>query len=89
MASQRNGTIYVGSTVDMAKRAWEHRTGIVEGFTKRHGCRLLVWYEVHETLWSARVREQRVKDWKRAWKLRLIEEANPLWNDLTATLLPL
>lgn len=82
MASERNGTIYIGSTNDLVRRAWEHRNGVVEGFTKRYDCRLLVWYEVHGDLESARVREFRMKAWKRAWKMREIEGFNPDWEDL-------
>lgn len=82
MASQRNGTLYLGSTDNLARRVWEHRNGMVEGFTKRYGCKMLVWYEAHEDLMSARQREYRMKEWKRAWKLREIEGLNPDWNDL-------
>ena len=82
MASRRNGTIYIGSTTDLARRVWEHRNSVIDGFTKRHGCKVLVWYEVHGDLEAARVREFRMKDWKRAWKLREIEGFNPDWNDL-------
>ena len=85
-ASGRNGTIYLGSAHDLAKRAWEHREGVVEGFTKRYGCKLLVWYEVHPDLESARRREKQMKEWKRLWKLRVIEEMNPDWNDLFESL---
>jgi putative endonuclease len=82
MASGRNGTIYIGSAFDLPKRVWEHRNGIVEGFTKKYGCKLLVWYEAHGSLESARTRERQMKQWKRAWKLREIEGFNPEWNDL-------
>ena len=82
MASQRNGTIYVGSTDNLVRRAWQHRNRVVEGFTREHGCVLLVWYEQHASLESARLRERRMKDWKRAWKLREIEGLNPEWEDL-------
>ena len=82
MASRRNGTIYLGSTTDLPRRAWEHRNGVIEGFTKKHECHLLVWYETHDSLESARVREWRMKDWKRAWKVREIEGLNPEWDDL-------
>src|SRR3569623_933496 len=69
MANRRNGTIYLGSTVDLPKRAWEHRNGVVEGFTKRYGCHLLVWYEAHESWESARQRELLLLEWRRNWKL--------------------
>jgi putative endonuclease len=82
MASGRNGTIYTGVTSDLARRAIEHREGIVPGFTKRHGCHRLVWYEAHDSLEAARQRELRMKGWKRAWKLREIEGLNPDWDDL-------
>ena len=82
MASRRNGTIYIGSTDNLPRRAWEHRSHAVEGFTKKHGCDLLVWYEVHSTLEGARLRERRMKEWRRAWKLREIEGMNPEWEDL-------
>ena len=82
MASGRNGTPYLGSTVNLPRRAWEHRTGVVEGFTKRYGCKLLVWYEVLGSWEAARQRELQMKEWKRAWKLREIEGLNPDWDDL-------
>ena len=82
MASQRNGTIYVGSTDNLVRRAWEHRNGIMKGFTQEHRCVLLVWHEQHSSLESARLRERRMKEWKRAWKLREIEGLNPEWEDL-------
>ena len=82
MASARNGTIYLGSTDNLPRRTWEHRNGVVEGFTKRYRCHLLVWYEVHPTLESARSREKQMKEWRRIWKLREIEGMNPEWNDL-------
>ncbi len=86
MASQRHGTLYIGSTDDLAKRAWEHREGVVEGFTRRYGCKRLVWFEAHATLFDARVRERQMKDWKRAWKIARIEELNADWRDLAETL---
>jgi putative endonuclease len=82
MASARNGTLYLGSTVNLPKRAWEHRNGVVDGFTKRYGCKLLVWYDVAGSWEAARQRELRMKDWKRAWKVREIEGFNPEWDDL-------
>jgi len=89
MASGRNGTLYSGVTSDLPKRAWEHRTGAVEGFTRKHGCKLLVWYQAYEELDSAKLRERQMKEWKRAWKLELIETTNPRWRDLAANLGPL
>ncbi len=82
MASQPNGTIYLGVTSNLAQRAYQHRRGQVEGFSKKHGCTLLVWYEQHDDIQDARVREYQMKSWKRAWKLCLIEERNPQWRDL-------
>lgn len=87
MASRKNGTIYLGVTRDLVKRVYEHREGLVEGFTKRYGCALLVWFEVFEDLQDARRRELEMKEWKRAWKIRVIEEANLGWEDLYVTLL--
>ncbi|WP_343520372.1 GIY-YIG nuclease family protein [Sphingomonas sp.] len=88
MASRRNGTIYIGVTSDLPKRVWEHRNGVVEGFTKRYGCKLLVWYQAFDSLDAARHRELQMKEWKRAWKLREIEGLNPEWNDLFDSLAP-
>ncbi|MBO81869.1 GIY-YIG nuclease family protein [Citromicrobium bathyomarinum] len=82
MASRRNGTIYIGVTSDLAKRAWEHREGRIEGFTRKYGCKLLVWFEHHDKIEAAIKREKQMKEWRRAWKLRVIEETNPDWNDL-------
>jgi putative endonuclease len=82
MASRRNGTIYIGCTSDLAKRAWEHRTGAVAGFTRRHGCKRLVWYEACDDIEAARHRERQMKEWQRDWKLREIEGLNPEWEDL-------
>ena len=82
MASRRNGTLYIGVTSDLAKRVWEHREGRIDGFTKRYGCKVLVWFSVFGSLESAIRREKQMKEWQRAWKLRVIEEMNPDWNDL-------
>ena len=87
LASRRNGTLYVGVTSDLVKRIWEHKNNITEGFTKRYGIHQLVWYEMHETMESAIRREKRVKGWKRAWKLELIESFNPEWRDLYLTIM--
>ncbi|MES2120306.1 MAG: GIY-YIG nuclease family protein [Pseudomonadota bacterium] len=86
MANRKIGTIYIGVTSDLVKRVWEHRNGVVSGFTKRYGCKILVWYETHDDLQQARQREFQIKEWKRAWKIRLIEENNPDWDDLHPTL---
>lgn len=86
MASGKNGTIYIGVTSDLVKRVWEHRDGVVPGFTRKYGCKLLVWFEAYEDLQEARQRELRMKEWKRAWKIKLIGEANLDWIDLYPTL---
>ena len=82
LASKRNGTLYTGVTSDLVRRVWEHRNDLVAGFSERYATHLLVWFERHETMESAIVRERRLKEWKRAWKLRLIEAENPAWRDL-------
>ncbi len=82
LASKRNGTLYIGVTSDLVKRISERRNNMVEGFTKRYSVHHLVWYELHETMESAIQREKRLKEWKRVWKLELIESANPNWQDL-------
>ena len=86
MANRKNGAIYLGVTSDLVKRVWEHREGVIGGFTKRYGCKLLVWFEVYDDLQEARLRELRMKEWNRAWKIRLIEERNLDWDDLYPTL---
>ena len=82
LASQRNGTLYTGVTSDLVQRIWQHKNDTVEGFTKKYGVHILVYYELHDDMENAIIREKRVKKWNRAWKLRLIEEMNPDWNDL-------
>lgn len=82
LASARNGTLYTGVTSDLVKRIWEHKNNVVEGFTRKYHVHLLVWFEQHETMESAIQREKAIKEWRRAWKLRLIEESNPEWRDL-------
>ena len=86
LASKRNGTLYIGVTSDLTKRVWEHKNDMVEGFTMRYNVHRLVWYEIHESMESAITREKRIKEWKRAWKLELIEGANPEWEDLYITI---
>ena len=86
MANRRNGTIYIGMTSNLPARIYQHRNGLVEGFTKKYGCKLLVWYEVHETMISAITREKQIKAGSRADKLALIENLNPEWIDLYDTL---
>ena len=82
LASRRNGTLYVGMTDDLVKRVWMHRNDVLPGFTKEYGVKILVWYEQHDTRGSALTRERQLKRWNRAWKLRIIEEMNPIWRDL-------
>ena len=89
MASKRNGTLYIGVSSDLVQRIWQHKQGVVEGFTKRYGVHNLVWYELHETMESAIAREKAMKGWKRAWKFALIEKENPDWRDLYADVLGL
>lgn len=86
VANRRNGTIYTGMTDDLGRRVWEHKSRAIRGFTARYGCDRLVWYEVFETREAAFQRERRIKEWRRSWKLMLIEENNPIWADLYETL---
>jgi putative endonuclease len=86
LASKRNGTLYIGMTSELAKRVWQHKNDVIDGFTKRYGVHQLVWYELHETMESAIEREKALKNWKRVWKLKLIEKSNPSWQDLYATI---
>jgi len=87
LASKRNGTLYIGVTSDLVKRIWEHKNDVADGFTKRYGIHTLVWYELHESMQSAIEREKKLKEWKRAWKLELIEKENPDWQDLYTTII--
>lgn len=82
LASKKNGTLYIGVTSDLVKRIWEHKNNLVEGFTNNYRVHNFVWYELHEDMNSAIKKEKKMKEWKRAWKIRLIEENNPGWNDL-------
>jgi putative endonuclease len=82
LASKRNGTLYIGVTSELQKRAWEHRKDLVDGFTKRYGVHRLAYYELHDDMMSAIAREKQMKKWNRAWKLKLIEKHNPEWKDL-------
>ena len=88
LASRRNGTLYCGVTNDLIRRVWEHRYGSAAGFTSRYGIHMLVWYEQHNDINEAIMRETRIKGWRRSWKLELIEKANPQWLDLYDSLLP-
>jgi putative endonuclease len=82
LASKRNGTLYIGMTDNLVRRIWQHREGVVPGFTSEHGIKMLVWYEQHDTREGALLRERQMKKWNRSWKLREIEAMNPAWRDL-------
>ncbi|MEO5595967.1 MAG: GIY-YIG nuclease family protein [Lysobacteraceae bacterium] len=82
LASRMRGTLYVGVTSNLVQRAWQHRENFIDGFSKRYDVHVLVWFEQHESMESALQREKQIKEWKRAWKLELIETANPDWRDL-------
>ena len=82
LASQRNGTLYIGVTSNLTQRVCQHREHLAQGFTNQHHVTLLVWYELHSTMEHAITREKQLKKWNRQWKLRLIEENNPSWEDL-------
>ena len=84
VASERNGTVYIGVTSNLVQRIWQHREGAIEGFTKKYGCKLLVWFEIHATMEYAIMREKQLKGGSRKRKLALIEAANPQWRDLYA-----
>ena len=82
LANRRNGTLYVGVTSDLVKRVWEHKEDFVDGFSKQYSAHLLVYFETHDRMEDAILREKQMKKWNRAWKLGLIEERNPAWRDL-------
>ena len=82
LASRRNGTLYIGVTSDIARRAWQHRQHAVDGFTRQYRVHILVYVEFHDSMADAILREKRIKKWRRAWKLELIESHNPQWRDL-------
>jgi putative endonuclease len=82
MTSRRNETLYTGVTSDLIKRMYEHKNGLVEGFTKKYAVHFLVWYEIQQTAETAFTREKQIKKWNRSWKLELIEKDNPEWHDL-------
>jgi len=82
LASKRKGTLYLGVTSDLAQRIWQHREGLIPGFSKRYGCKTLVWWAYYPNLHDARTREVQMKRWKRAWKIELIGKDNPDWRDL-------
>ena len=82
LASQRNGTLYIGVTSDLPKRIWQHKNNLAAGYTQTYGVYLLVFYELHHDMLTAISREKQLKQWNRQWKLRLIEKSNPDWIDL-------
>ena len=82
LTNKRNGTLYAGVTSNLPRRIWEHKNKFVDGFTQKYGTNKLVWYELHVTMESAIQREKNIKNWKRSWKLKTIEEMNPDWKDL-------
>jgi putative endonuclease len=84
LASARNGMLYIGVTSDLSRRIEAHRSGVVEGFTKKHHIHVLVYFELHSEMYEAIQREKRLKNWNRAWKIRLIEKSNPGWVDLSS-----
>ena len=86
-ASKRNGTLYIGITNDLTRRIFEHRTGLINGFTKKYSVNKLVYFESTNDVNAAILREKRLKKWKRQWKIELIEKSNPDWNDLSEGLI--
>ncbi|HZF42580.1 MAG TPA: GIY-YIG nuclease family protein [Sphingomonadaceae bacterium] len=87
LASRRHGTLYIGVTSDLPKRIYQHREGLAPGFTRKHGIKRLVHVETFERIEDAIVREKRLKEWNRDWKIELLERDNPLWDDLAVTML--
>ncbi|HEY2071370.1 MAG TPA: GIY-YIG nuclease family protein [Rhizomicrobium sp.] len=87
LASRRNGTLYIGVSNDVIRRTWEHKSDVIDGFTKKYGIHTLVWFEFYEDVRLAIIREKKMKHWKRAWKIELIEKTNSGWNDLYDRLL--
>ena len=86
VTNRPGGVIYTGDTDEIERRIWEHRDQIRKGFATKYNCSRLVWYELHETREGAFMRERQIKKWNRAWKMRLVEEANPEWDDLFMSL---
>ena len=86
ITNKRNGTLYIGMTNNLARRVGEHKEGLVEGFSKKYGTKLLVYYEKSNNVSDAIAREKQLKKWKREWKLRIIEKVNPDWGDLSLNL---
>jgi putative endonuclease len=88
LASKPYGTLYVGSTIDLARRVYEHKEKAIPGFTAKYAVDKLVWYDQQETIAAARYRERQIKEWKRDWKIALIEKENPQWLDLAKNFVP-
>ncbi len=86
LSSRRNGTLYTGVTSNLIQRVWQHRSDLVEGFTKKYAVHTLVWFEAQESMEAAIVREKAIKEWRRDWKIALIEKNNPMWCDLYASI---
>jgi putative endonuclease len=82
LTNRPNGTLYVGTTVDLARRVWEHREGVADGFTKKYGLKRLVYAERHDDILQAKQCEMNIKHWRRAWKVQLIHRDNPFWEGL-------
>jgi putative endonuclease len=87
VSNRKHGTLYIGVTSNLIRRAWQHREGEIDGFTKKYGLKRLVWYEHYESMVAAIQREKSLKKYKRDWKINLIERDNPHWNDLYVTLI--
>ena len=87
LASGRNGTLYIGVTSDLVRRIWQHRNDSAEGFSKAYRTHMLAYFELHESMESAILREKQIKKWNRDWKLELIEKHNPYWRDLYSDIL--
>jgi len=87
LASGKNGTLYVGVTSDLIRRVHQHKEGLADGFTKKYGVKLLVWFEGTASIAAAIAREKQLKNWKREWKVALVEKENPRWRDLYPDLL--
>ena len=86
LASKRNGTLYIGVTSNLIQRVWQHKNNQVAGFTQKYNVHTLVYYELHEVMESAILREKQMKKWRRDWKIKLIEKSNPQWDDLWLTI---
>ena len=87
LTSKPNGTLYIGVTGNLSKRIWEHKNNIVKGFTQKYSIHTLVWYEVHDNIENAIIREKQLKRWNRQWKINLISQFNPAWQDLYSTII--